>query len=272
MSFTNSSTSLKVAKSKTSMNWCTDRENSSSPASSPIGASNQVTASSPCLTISDMHLGDFFFLPEQKYIPDNSCIKHEKRNPAMFGHPVVIVDINNTTGLVSYRCVTSVKKRTDRIAHDINGEDRMATRVCIRRPGYVSKYDEWYNEHQRTESYYLHEDSMDLKKASEVLITTGLVFPIEPETLQRLDWAEGTRVRLDKASAERLAWKCPKVYGPAPSPRRDSPLSDKRSLSSSPSGSPSPPPKRRGVLMERSANITTPSTPAKAARMKELWR
>lgn len=46
----------------------------------------------------------------------------------------------------------------------------------------INRYVERDNEHQLTKSYYLHEDIMDLKNASEVLITAGLGFKIEPAT------------------------------------------------------------------------------------------
>lgn len=277
MSFTTTSstttTTYKVAKSKASLDWCADRRDSHSPSSSPNRAHNQVTASSPCLAMRDMHLGEFLFLPEQDQIPDKSCIKHERRNPGMFGHPVVIVGINHSMGIVTYRSVTSVKKRTDRIQQGINGRDRMITRVCIKRRGYDNNpYGEYNNEHQLEESYYLHEDSMNFKKPSEVLITAGLDFKIEPATLKRLDWAKGSRVYLDIESAKRLAGECPIVRGPAYSPRRGSSSSDEGRSSSSSSPSPSPLPRLRGALMERSANITTPSTRAKVDLMKRDWR
>jgi len=86
-----------------------------------------------------MHLGDFFWLPKREEIPLDSLPKSLNRDGGMFGHPVVIVNINKTTCLVSYRSVTSVKKRTDRIQQGIiNGQDRIATRVCITRQGYSS--------------------------------------------------------------------------------------------------------------------------------------
>jgi len=86
-----------------------------------------------------MHLGDFFWLPKREEIRLDFLPNPLNRDEGMFGHPVVIVNIKKTTCLVSHRSVTSVKKRTDRIQQGIiNGQDRIATRVCIKRRGYSS--------------------------------------------------------------------------------------------------------------------------------------
>ena len=253
MSFNNSSSS----PTGRDMSGPWRRKDSHSPASSPSRTFDKVSASTPCLTFRDMHLGDFFWLPKRDEIPVDSLPKPLNRNAGMFGHPVVIVNINKDENIVSFRSVTTSKGKDN----ETGRKDRMQTRVCIEpQRGYTEvEKSELSNEHQLDRTYRFHGNSGDLRKPSEVLITEGLIFKIEPHILQPLAWTK-KRVHLDADSTKRLVLECPKVYGPA-SPRRDS-SSSSSSNSSSPSPSPSPAERRPLALM--SVNVPSPATRSKA--------
>jgi len=219
-----------------------------------------------------MHLGGFFWLPEQKNIPEASWPKHWYRNPGMFNHPVVIIDINDTTGQVTFRSVTSVRTKADRQGKDIGGADRMRTRVVITpNGGYKSEADrdQYTNEHQMTDSYCLHADSINLQNRSEIIIAEGLSFDVVPSTLRPLGWAKnGQIVRLDDKSTKRLVNECPWVRGPASSPRRGS---SSTSSSDSSSPSPSPSPAERRPLALKSVNVPSPATRSKTTPKAKPW-